>query len=342
MQAHAQTPDLSLPPLPDLGAGLDMPAMPMAADSVPVTVPAATATAASTPTTTTTPAAPTTGSRASADSIDDLLPSPTTKPASETAVNMSGETPLTAPALTSDLPSLIPETTPATTPVVADAPPVTTGADPLPPIALVEDPPLPPLSLADEAAAKGIKPPDLGLPPTSEATAQALLSGQPLGSYDEEEPEQDILVKVQRKPTVRDLPRLRPVIHHVHNKNYNYQRQILPPSIYKQAYSGHNRHLPKAMSVQEYDRHLFGAVAANNVNGTRAFLERGKSVNMMNGNGETLLMTAVRYGALDTMRLLLARGADPRLGGINGMTPLQLAESSGQRTMAEVLRARGA
>jgi len=41
------------------------------------------------------------------------------------------------------------------------------------------------------------------------------------------------------------------------------------------------------------------------------FWEMGKDVNLKNAAGEPLLVVAVRYGALDTMRLLLARGANP-------------------------------
>lgn len=329
MPAHAQTPDLSLPALPDIGAGLDLPGAPAAADVVP------SAPAANTPKDTVSPApVGTVGTRASADAIDDLLPPVASKPATTSPAP-------TEPAIaTTDAPAAPTETT--SLPAVADAPKQQPSLPPLPDTALAADidTPLKPPSLAEEAAAKGVKPPTLELPPMPEATAQALLSGQPLGIEGEEEPETPLVV-VKRKPTVRDLPRLRPSITPLRH-TFNYQRQMLPPSIYKRDYAPENRHLPKATTREDYDRHLFGAVAANNVNATRAFLNMGKNVNLVNANGETLLMTAIRYGAVDTARLLLARGADPRASGAGGMTPLQLAQSSGQHTLVEVLLARGA
>lgn len=344
MPVHAQTPDLSLPPLPELNG--DMPPLPMAAEPLPAAAPTAAATPAAAPATTDTADKQAVGSRAGADSIDDLLPATAAKPpvAATTATQAGNDTlaplPNTPPvadntgiAATSPAPSetaAAPTTPPALPPLPAQANAPAENDLPMPK----------PMSLAEEAAAKGMLQPELALPPMPEATAQALLTGQPLGSYDDEEPELPE-VKVKRKPSIHDLPKLKPSIAPLRN-TYNYQRQILPPSIYKREYTAENRHLPKATTREDYDRHLFGAVAANNVNATRAFLEMGKSVNLANANGETLLMVAVRYGALDTARLLLARGADPRLSGAAGMTPLSLAESTGQRTMAEVLRARGA
>lgn len=333
MPAHAQTPDLSLPALPDIGATLEVPALPTA-DAPPL--PESSAAVPATPANNVTleeKKPKTIGSRASADSIDDLLPVLPTKqsaPPTDAVPVVAAETPPV-------------EALPALTKAAENTPPPTLSVPDLPSTesaSFEENLPLKPPTLAEEAAAKGVAPPLLGLPPMPDATAQALLTGQPLGPEEVEEPEIPE-VKVQRKPTVRDLPKLRPVIVPIRNA-YNYKRQMLPPSIYKYQYSPENRHLPKAITREDYDRHLFGAVAANNINATRAFLNRGISVNLVNANGETLLMTAVRYGALDTARLLLARGADPRMAGSNGMTALQLAESSGQQTLAEVLRARGA
>lgn len=347
LQARAQTPELSLPPLPEVG-GLDMPVIPPAADAsaAPVAATPAANTSPASPATTTPAASGSTSlaARASADAIDDLLPpAATSKPgttdisatAADTAPNNqpNGETNIVS-AQQSDPAPAAPEKT-------ADAP----SAPVLPAIPTeVEDAPKKPPSLAEEAAAKGVVPPPLQLPPMPEATAQALLSGQPLGPDDEDEGDEEAElppVKVVRKPTVRDLPPLKksfaPIRH-----SYNYKRTMLPPSIYKREYSAENRHLPKATTREDYDRHLFGAVAANDINAARAFLNMGKSVNLTNANGETLLMTAVRYGAVDTARLLLARGANPKLAGSNGVTALQLAEMSGQQTMAQVLRARGA
>lgn len=330
MPAHAQTPDLSLPPLPDLNAGLDAPSLPLAADAPMATEPVPTlASQTAQPAVATTSTSPVIGGRATADAIDDLLPPVATKPAGTDAAPPT--------ATTTSTPA---QEVPVTQQATGVAGEQQAAAPSLPPLPDVLEP-IQPMSLADEARAKGVPALSLPLPPTSEPTAQAILSGRPLGAdLIDDEPEVPVQ-KVKRKPGVRDLPKLRPSFQPVRNA-YNYQRVVLPPSLYKREYSPENRHLPRATTREDYDRHLFGAVAANDVNTTRAFLEMGKSVNLANAGGETLLMTAVRYGSLDTMRLLLARGADPRMAGSNGMTPLQMAESSGQRTMAEVLRARGA
>lgn len=197
------------------------------------------------------------------------------------------------------------------------------------------------MTLEEEAAAAGVAPPQQSLPPIAAATAQALLAGQPLREEEEEEdatPLPDSRT-IQRKPSYRDLPKLKPSIPPL-SLTYNYQRQILPPNISRKQYRPDNRHLPQAVMREDYDRHLFGAVAANDVNGTRAFLDMGKSVNLMNARGETLLVTAARYGALDTARLLLARGASPSMAGTNGVTPLSIAQASGQRDLALALEAR--
>jgi len=55
---------------------------------------------------------------------------------------------------------------------------------------------------------------------------------------------------------MRNLPKLEPVIVPIKNA-YNYQRQTLPPSIYKREYSPENRHLPKATTREDYDRTIF-------------------------------------------------------------------------------------
>lgn len=317
MPAHAQTPDLSMPALPDMAAGLEVPTPPMAAEAVQTPA----ASVANTNITSNTKAPqtanveagqqPAIGSRASADALDALVPSLPTVP----VVKAEGDagTQATAVAL-----KPLPET-----------------------LKKEDDEPVQPLSLKEEAAAKGVVPPLADLPPMPETSAQALLSGQPLITSIDDEPEIPRKKEIKRKPGIRDLPKLKPTLQPVRHA-YNYQRVVLPPSIYKREYDPENRHLPKATTREDYDRQLFGVVAANDVNATRAFLDMGKSVNLENAKGETLLMTAVRYGALDTMRLLLARGADPRKAGSGGVTALQLAEASGQRAMVEVLLARGA
>lgn len=59
-----------------------------------------------------------------------------------------------------------------------------------------------------------------------------------------------------------------------------------------------------------YVRQLFANVAANNIHGTRALLNTGIPVSTTDEAGQSLLSVARRYGARDTERLLIARGAN--------------------------------
>jgi hypothetical protein len=356
--AHAQAPDLSLPPLPSLDspAGLDAPSLTHTTEASNAPTETAVELPALSPPQSTSNSNSVT-ERASASTIDALLPPvamkappppPADSPAPQTTTAAAPLTPATIEQNIGTIGAIAPNSDTKTSGASSSTTPAATASLPnLPSLPISPDgtmaeeaPPAPP-SLTEEAAAKGIKPPELVLPPMPEATAQALLTGQPLSNADEIAPEDPDANKKKPKQTMRNLPKLEPVIVPIKNA-YNYQRQMLPPSIYKREYNPENRHLPKATTRQDYDRNLFLAVASNNVNATRAFLEMGKDVNLKNAAGEPLLVVAVRYGALDTMRLLLARGANPRVSTNNGVTPLQLAEASGQNVMVAVLRSRGA
>lgn len=291
--------------------------------------------------------------RAAEDSLDDLMPT-AIKPSAEAA--KTSEIPATSSGVTANIePVKAPESQ-----NVSSATPSTQGtqnADPEPTKAIEDDalqglPALPdplaanqpkkPLTLEEEAAAAGFIRPESNenLPDLS---AQALLSGQPMAPDDEDNlvqqlPKENIKKK---KQSYRDLPKIRPVIQPLRH-SFNYRRTTLPPSIYRKQYSGDNRYLPLATYREDYDRALFYAVAANDINGTRAFLERGANINMLNTDGDTLLITAVRYRAFDTARLLLARGANPTIRGSGGITAIQYAIASKQSELATILRARGA
>ncbi|PZP84490.1 MAG: hypothetical protein DI582_08625 [Azospirillum brasilense] len=112
------------------------------------------------------------------------------------------------------------------------------------------------------------------------------------------------------KPAVRTwkttlAPAIRPV-----KTNFNFRRQILPNEIYRSSYTPDNRHLPTARTREYYVQLLIGSVARNDLNGTRALLNTGISVNTTDGSGASLLSIARQYGARDTERLLIARGAN--------------------------------
>jgi hypothetical protein len=71
-------------------------------------------------------------------------------------------------------------------------------------------------------------------------------------------------------------------------------------------------------------------------------LEAGLPVNLRNERGDTLLMLASYYGQLDTVRLLLARGANPEQTNDQGQTPLAGVAFKGNVAMAELLLQHGA
>ena len=92
-------------------------------------------------------------------------------------------------------------------------------------------------------------------------------------------------------------------------RGYNYRRQVLPDGIYRKQYDRENQHLPTQVTREDYAQLLIQRVALNDINGTRALLNEGLSVNTIDSYGQSLLSVARRYGAHDTERLLIARGA---------------------------------
>lgn len=126
---------------------------------------------------------------------------------------------------------------------------------------------------------------------------------------------------------------------------FNYKNQTLPPPIYRKAYDGENKHLPKATYSSDYDAAIFYAASRNDVNGLRAMLNPGgRGINQRNPNvrnievrnqmGESLLQVAIRYHANDAVRFLLARGAEA--GGA-----MQIAHQSNNGIAVYALRTSG-
>ncbi len=123
--------------------------------------------------------------------------------------------------------------------------------------------------------------------------------------------------------------------------NFIYKRVVLPASIYRTAYAPQNAHLPIRRTRTDYDAMLMRAAARNDVAGVRALLNAGVNVNQRDGHGDSALIVAIRAGAKDTARLLLARGANPAFYGRNGKTPFGYARASGDQALAKMLVKRG-
>jgi uncharacterized protein len=63
-------------------------------------------------------------------------------------------------------------------------------------------------------------------------------------------------------------------------------------------------------------------------------LDRGAIVDALAPNGNTALMMAARYGAIDSATLLVSRGADPRLRNPAGQTAADLARGAERDKLA--------
>jgi hypothetical protein len=87
---------------------------------------------------------------------------------------------------------------------------------------------------------------------------------------------------------------------------------------------------------QDLDRALFYGCAHEGI--LRILLDAGARVNARGPRNRTPLMCAASLGAVDSLSLLLARGADRALVSDDGTTALGLAEASGHARAAELLQ----
>ncbi|HEV7867509.1 MAG TPA: ankyrin repeat domain-containing protein [Chthoniobacteraceae bacterium] len=88
---------------------------------------------------------------------------------------------------------------------------------------------------------------------------------------------------------------------------------------------------------------LFLAVTRETSDLARLLLHSGADVNAVGPRGETPLCRAAQFGATETGRLLLDRGANPRVRfSASNQTPLHAAAGSGATGLVELLLARGA
>ncbi|WP_281876174.1 PDZ domain-containing protein [Geobacter hydrogenophilus] len=85
------------------------------------------------------------------------------------------------------------------------------------------------------------------------------------------------------------------------------------------------------------------AIAQDDLAALKTMLDQGLSAGRKSDEGEPLITTAVRFGTVRTMQLLLERGADPNATDKEGYSPLARAEYAGDwMTKAELLVRHGA
>ena len=67
---------------------------------------------------------------------------------------------------------------------------------------------------------------------------------------------------------------------------------------------------------------LFDLARSGDTEALGTYVDAGVSANLTNHKGDSLVMLAAYHGHADTVRALLARGADPDRGNDRGQTPL--------------------
>lgn len=182
-------------------------------------------------------------------------------------------------------------------------------AEPAPAQATIVPPPLPGLALP--------------APPVLDLAATAI-------------PETKTEPAKKAEPTWNDV--LKPSYKPMETK-FNFRRQVMPSTIYRAAYSRVNNHLPTARTYESYDHAFILAAARNDVNGVRAMLYNGhRNVNLMNAEGDSVLLVALRHGALATARVLIANGADVNMSGSNGWNAMDYANYWGDPELTQAVQ----
>jgi len=128
---------------------------------------------------------------------------------------------------------------------------------------------------------------------------------------------------------------MRAKIEYMEKKNYH--TQTLPDAIYKKGYDANNSHLPRAVYGNDYDGALFSTIDNNDMEGLRAVIHQGRSLEVRDLAGDTPLIHAALIGNNDAVRLLLTHGADIDAQGKSGTTALQIAAFQGNETLTRLL-----
>lgn len=86
---------------------------------------------------------------------------------------------------------------------------------------------------------------------------------------------------------------------------------------------------------------LFNAILKSRIHMIESLFKHGVDVNIQNGDGMSPLMAAASTGNLDVVRLLLAKGANPRTVNVLGETAKDIAVRFGHAEAAICLQAAG-
>ncbi|HNY12227.1 MAG TPA: ankyrin repeat domain-containing protein, partial [Candidatus Wallbacteria bacterium] len=95
-------------------------------------------------------------------------------------------------------------------------------------------------------------------------------------------------------------------------------------------------------SAEKLKSQLIEAVADNKPDRVKSLLNSGARADSRLGNGDTVLMVAVKAGFHEIIKALLEKGADANFKNDKNQTPLTYAISSGDEKSADILRGAGA
>ncbi len=114
-------------------------------------------------------------------------------------------------------------------------------------------------------------------------------------------------------------------------------KEQAPDAIHRKSYDRFNKHLPLVYYDRDYDNLVFLTAMHDDIDGLRSLLNQGRDVNMVNEEGDTPLLVAVRNNAINAAFLLIKRNAYPNVIDRNGLSPIQIASQMGNQDMVFVL-----
>jgi hypothetical protein len=117
----------------------------------------------------------------------------------------------------------------------------------------------------------------------------------------------------------------------------NYSENLFRPDLVKAALAN-----VRAGKDEDGWAGLMGAVKDGDTETVKALLAKGADANAKNNDSETVLMLAAEKGYTETVEVLLAKGADINAKDKYGKTVLMLAESAGRTEIARILKQAGA
>lgn len=124
---------------------------------------------------------------------------------------------------------------------------------------------------------------------------------------------------------------------------FNYKRQNLPPSLYKESYTERdNSKLPTRLTWKKLNDAMFAAAARGDLNTMRALKQKGVDMRVRNASGESLLLAAARANKTNAVHWLVLNGAYVNEMNNRGESALVIATRNGNVKMTKTLMDAGA